>query len=129
MRNETNQAIRNSEIEHYKGLIKEHGDNCQAMWKTLGHIIGNKRKKNTQINSLKIDNNKLTSQMEISNGLNHFLCNVAKGLAKPFEKNNEDEFLKYLDHPVHDSIEVTEISTEEVRNQVKQLYDKKICWT
>ena len=63
--------------------------------------------------------------MEISNGLNHFLCNVAKGLAKPFEKNNEDEFLKYLDHPVHDSIELTEISTEEVRNQVNQLDDKK----
>ena len=45
MRNQTTQAIRNLEIENYKNQIKVHGNNCQAMWKTLSHIIGNKKKK------------------------------------------------------------------------------------
>ena len=55
MRNRTNQAIRNAEIEYYKALINEHGKNCNAMWKTLNHIISNKKKKPTPISSLKIN--------------------------------------------------------------------------
>ena len=45
MRNKTDQAIKNCEIKHYQDQITEHGNNCQAMWKTLGHIIGSKKKK------------------------------------------------------------------------------------
>ena len=42
MRNKTNQAIKNSEIKFYKNLIDNQGNNCQAMWKTLSHILNKK---------------------------------------------------------------------------------------
>ena len=43
MRNKTNQAIKNSEIKLYKTQIDKHGNNCQAMWKTLNHILSKKK--------------------------------------------------------------------------------------
>ena len=125
MRNKTNQAIKNSEIKYYKDLIKEHGNNCQAMWKTLGHIIGNKNNKKTIINSLTLDQNQLTSQLEISEGLNNYFCNIGENLAGQFNDINENDFKQYLNPPEYQSMYMHKILNKEVSKQINQLDSKK----
>ena len=125
MRNETNQAIRNAEIEHYKLLINEHGKGCNEMWKTLKHIIGNKKKKHTTINSLTINNRKLNNHFDIAEGLNIFFCSVGEDLAKQHDNVNRDEFQKYLNRPANQSMYVYNITSKEISNQIKHLDSKK----
>lgn len=125
MRNQTTQAIRNLEIENYKNQIKEHGNNCQAMWKTLSHIIGNKKKKNTGINSLIINEKQVTNQDEITDGLNEFFCYAGENLDKQLEDTNENEFFRYLKAPVRQSIDMSKILTKEVLLQINKLELKK----
>ncbi|CAL4095019.1 unnamed protein product [Meganyctiphanes norvegica] len=124
MRNKTNQAIKNSEIKYYKDLIIEHGNNCQAMWKTLGHIIGNKKNKKTIINSLTLDQKQLTSQLEISEGLNNYFCNIGENLAGQFNDINENDFKKYLNPPANQSMYMHKILNKEVSKLINQLDSK-----
>ena len=125
MRNRTNQAIRNAEIEYYKVLINEHGKNCNAMWKTLNHIISNKKKRHFPINSLTINQKQLNNQQDIAEGLNDFFCNIGESLAKQHAKVNDRDFLKYLDTPVDQSMYMYRISENEISNQIKHLDSKK----
>ena len=125
IRNKTNQAIRNAEIEYYKLLINEHGKGCNAMWKTLKHIIGNKKKSITPINSLTINNKKLDNNFDIAEGLNNFFCSIGEDLAKQHESANNSEFMKYLNTPVNQSMYMYSISTKEISNQIKFLDSKK----
>ena len=125
MRNETNQAIRNSEIAYYQNQIKEHGNNCQSMWKTLSHIIGNKKKKNSNITSLNINQKILTNQLDITDGLNKYFVNISKDLENQIESTNENEFLKYLDTPLKQTLHMRKTTTNEVLNQINQLDSKK----
>ena len=125
MRNKTDQAIKNCEIKHYQNLIKENGNNCQAMWKTLSHIIGSKKKKQTTINSLTINQKSFTNQLEIAEGLNQFLSNAGENLASQFNDIKENEFYRYLNSPVNQSFNIDEITTNEVSTQITSLEMKK----
>ena len=125
MRNKTDQAIKNCEIKHYQDLIKEHGNNCQAMWKTLSHIIGSKNKKQTTINTLNVNQKKLTNQLEITEGLNEFLSNAGENLASEFDDIKENEFYRYLNAPVNQSFYIHKIETKEVSTQIANLENKK----
>ena len=125
MRNKTDQAIKDCEIEHYQDLIKEHGNNCQAMWKTLSHIIGGKKKKHTTINSLTVNQKRLTNQLEITDALNEFLSNVGENLASDFDDIKENEFYRYLNTPVNQSFHINKIATNEVSTQITNLENKK----
>ena len=125
LRNKTNLSIKNSEIQYYKNQINNHGNNCQAMWKTLSHILSKKKNRNTNINSLTVDQKQLTNQAEISEGLNKFFCNVGENLASQFNTTDENEFKKYLSQPANQSIYIHKILNKELTNQISQLDSKK----
>ena len=123
-RNKTNQAIRNAEINHYKDEIKQHGDNCQAMWKTLSHIISRNKKKSPSINSLKVGQRNLTNQLDILEGLNSFFCNVGETLANQFGEFNEDYKL-FFNQPANRTIYLYKIIESELASFIKKLDSKK----
>ena len=125
LRNKTNQAIKNSEIQYYKNQINNHGNNCQAMWKTLSHILSKKKNRNTNINSIVIDQKQLTNQLDISEGLNQFFCNVGENLASQFNNTDENDFKKYLSQPANQSIYIHKILNKEITKQINQLDSKK----
>ena len=109
MRNKTNQAIKKSEIKFYKTQINNQGNNCQAMWKTLNHILSKKNKKHTTINSLFVNQKHLTTQSDISEGLNNFFCNIGENLASHFDNIDTNYFKKYLKQPANQSMYVHKI--------------------
>ena len=123
-RNKTNQAIKNAEIKYYDTKIKEHGNNCNAMWKTLSHILNKNKKKNTSINSLIIDQKQLSNQLDITKGLNNFFCHVAEKLASQLE-NTSNEYKTYFKQPANQSIYLYNVKEKELINQIKQLDSKK----
>ena len=123
-RNKTNQAIKNAEIKYYDTKIKEHGNNCNAMWKTLSHILNKNKKKNISINSLIIDQKQLSNQLDITKGLNNFFCHVAEKLASQLE-NTSNEYKTYFKQPANQSIYLYNVKEKELINQIKQLDSKK----
>ena len=125
MRNKTNQAIKNSEIKLYKTQIDKHGNNCQAMWKTLNHILSKKNNKKTNINSLLVNQKLLTTQSDISEGLNNFFCNIGENLASHFDNIETNDFRKYLKQPANQSMYVHKILNKEITNHINQLDSKK----
>ena len=123
-RNKTNQAIKNAEIKYYKDEIKQHGDNSQAMWKTLSHILCKNKKKSTGINSLVVGDRNLSNQSDILEGLNSFFCNVGETLANKFDNTNED-YKSFFNQPANRSIYLHKILQAELANQIKTLNSKK----
>ena len=95
------------------------------MWKTLSHILSKKKNRNTNINSIVIDQKQLTNQLDISEGLNQFFCNVGENLASLFNNTDENEFKKYLSQPANQSIYIHKILNKEITKQINQLDSKK----
>ena len=82
-----NKIIKSIQQEYYKDLIKQYGNNCIGLWRTLGSIIS-KKNKETKIIKLKI-NNKITSDpLKIANTLNDFFTDIGPKLASKFKNIN-----------------------------------------
>ena len=70
-RNVLNKIIKDMQRDYYKNLIQQHNNNCIGLWKTLGSIICNK-KRETNINKLKINNQIINDPVQIANAMNIF---------------------------------------------------------
>ena len=124
-RNQTTNLIRNEEIKYYKNQIITHGNNCQAMWKTLGNILNNKRHKSQDISSLVINNEVITDKNKIVQTMNNYLCGIGEKLANQHNNDRENEFEEYLNKPMSHSMYMSKITTKEIANQIKDLDTKK----
>ena len=95
------------------------------MWKTLNHILSKKNNKKTNINSLLVNQKLLTTQSDISEGLNNFFCNIGENLASNFDNIETNDFRKYLKQPANQSMYVHKILNKEITNHINQLDSKK----
>ena len=124
-RNKTNNVIKNAEISHYKEKIMNHGNNCIAMWKTLGHILNKKRNKISTINSLEINGRKITNQTDIAESINNYFCEIGENLAAEMDGNDPDEFKQYLNRSCNQSMFLHKFHLNEVKIQIQNLDIKK----
>ena len=95
-RNETNSKIRQAKKDYYCNKISAEKQDPKVTWKTINSLIG-KHIKPTKVNELVVNNTKLTSPDEISEGFNDFFSNIGPNLAEKIEKT-EYKFKDYIKH-------------------------------
>ena len=97
-----------------------HGNNCIAMWKTLGHILNKKRNKISTINALEINGRKITNQTDIAESINNYFCEIGENLAAEMDGNDPDEFKQYLNRSCNQSMFLHTFHLNEVKIQINE---------
>ena len=119
-RNMLNKIIKSIQQEYYKDLIKQYGNNCIGLWRTLGSIIS-KKNKETKIIKLKI-NNKITSDpLKIANTLNDFFTDIGPKLASKFKNINQNEFMKFMGESCKQSMYMHSTNKNEIKKTYRQI--------
>ena len=123
-RNTLNKVIKTAQKDYYQNLIKQHNNSCIGLWKTLGTIIS-KKNKNTSINNLKIDNNKINDPVKIANTLNDFFSNIGPELASKFQDRDNNSFMRFMGESSQQSMCMYETNPDEVQKLITKLKIKK----
>merc|ERR1712240_358922 len=110
--------------EYYKNLIKQHNNNCIGLWKTLGSIICNK-KKETNINKLKINNQIINDPIKIANTMNNYFTNIGPDLAKKFKNPTNTNFMKFMGESNEQSMYMFKTNSNEIYKLINKLKNKK----
>ena len=83
-----------------------------------------KNEKSTNIKSLKLKGNTVTDPNKMADIMNKFFSTIGKNLASQI-KTKDNGFRKYLKNRVQQSIQLDEVTSEEVFKILKQLKSKK----
>ena len=110
--------------DYYKKLIQQHNNNCIGLWKTLGTIICNK-KRETNINKLKINNQIINDPVQIANAMNNFFTNIGPDLAKKCQ-NSDNSFMNFMGESNKQSMYLFKTSPNEVYKLINKLKNKKL---
>ena len=87
------QVKRKAKINYYRSRCREFKNDTRKLWNVINTVTGRTKKKETIINSLKIDNMKTTNSKKITNGLCDYFANVGKEFANRIPKGKYD--IKY----------------------------------
>ena len=84
-----------------------------------------KKNKNTSINNLKIDNNKINDPVKIANTLNDFFSNIGPELASKFQDRDNNSFMRFMGESSQQSMCMYETNPDEVQKLITKLKIKK----
>ena len=120
-RNKTSELIKKEEESYYKNIINSHKNSSQALWKTFGKVLNNKKIKHSKIGSLDVNGEIQTNPGAIANSFNNFFSEIGEKLANKFTNQNNSEFAKYLGSPVQHSMFFHSISESEINEVISDL--------
>ena len=120
-RNKTSELIKKEEESYYKNIINSHKNSSQALWKTFGKVLNNKKIKHSKIGSLDVNGEIQTNPGAIANSFNNFFSEIGEKLANKFSNQNNSEFAKYLGSPVQHSMFFHSISESEINEVISDL--------
>ena len=123
-RNVLNKIIKDSQKNYYKDLIKQHNNNCIGLWKVLGSIIC-KKKRETNINKLSINNQIINDPIQIANTMNNYFTNIGPELAKKFQNCIENDSMKFMGEGTKQSMYLFKTNPNEVKKLISKLNNKK----
>ena len=84
------QVKRKAKVHFYRSRCKYFKNDTRKLWSVINSITGRTKKKETIINSLKINNIKTTNSRKITNGLCDYFANVGKDFANRIPTGNSD---------------------------------------
>ena len=123
-RNVLNRIIKNAQKDYYKDLIKQHNNSCMGLWKTLGSIIC-KKKRETNINKLTVNNQTINDPVQIANTMNNYFTKIGPELAEKFKNSNENNFMKFMGDSNKQSMYMFKTNSNEIYKLISKLNDKK----
>ena len=125
-RNHLNNILLKTERDHYASLIEENKSNLKKSWRILKEIISKKQNSGTSSRFL-VNNKFITDKKEISNSFNSFFINIGPSLAGkiPSVDKAPSSFMK---NRIIDSIYLTEVIDEEIKNIIRNLNDGSAGW-
>ena len=95
----TEKQIYKAKRKYYSNQITKCNTNAKKQWKLMNEII-NRRKTNSKITKLKINDKDISNGSQISNHFNTYFCNIASKLKGELRMNseisNDDNPLQYL---------------------------------
>lgn len=106
-------VIKDAKIKHDKEMIEKNSNNPKQLWSIINSKIGNKNKKDSNINEI-INENKesIKDQKEIANTMNDFYCNMGEKMSKKIlePKNTNLELPEMIQNTIFikptDSLEI-----------------------
>ena len=119
------QVRRKAKTNYYRSRCKEFKNDTRKLWNVINTITGRTKKKETIINSLKIDNMKTTNSKKITNGLCDYFANVGKEFANKIPKGKHDikYYLDKIPNNQH-SIFLTSTTKTEITKLIGSLKNK-----
>ena len=124
-KNITLREQRKDKIKWADDLIRKEGNTKKNLWCTAKRISGDGRQR--AINSLKIDNVRITNQAEIANALNEHFINKIDKLKKEMPKPDKD-ILKELHNtptPKEESMDLMSITETELNKNIRKMKKKQ----
>ena len=122
--NKVRELLRKSESMFYKKQLNEHSGNSQALWKTFGKILNNKKSSSHVVNKLRINNKEISDNYRIAEEFNKYFCSIGEKLAENFENSNYN-YRNYLRNKVENSFFFHEITENELSKEISKLDNKK----
>ena len=123
-RNKVNFLCEKAQNEHYYKKIQEGKDTLKALWDIAGTILNPKKsRKNTVIESLKINNKLVHDKQQICNTINDFFSNIGKNLADKIEAKTD--YKRYLRAPNPNSMALLLTDADEVQKIITNLKTNK----
>ena len=123
-RNKVNFLCEKAQNEYYYQKIQKGKDTLKALWDIAGTILNPKKsRKNTVIESLKINSKIIHDKQEICNTINDFFSNIGKNLADNIEAKTD--YKTYLRAPNPNSMALLLTNTDEVKKIISNLKTNK----
>ena len=115
---------RRSKKNHFLSYFTEHQSNVKKTWEGIKSIINISKKKNTQFNKLISNDQAISGNKEMANGMNKFFVNIGSMVeAKiPSSKNG---FKSYLKNRNSDSMFLRGCDNVEIESIIKEMNTSK----
>ena len=107
--------LRQAKRIYYNKTFGDVKNNIKSTWKIINNILNRKRNnKNDNIDSITIENEKITNKQEITNSFNNFFVNIGKKLQDSNITASNNSFDRYLKSPNKHTIFLKPISQNEI---------------
>jgi len=114
-----------AEQKFYHDKFNSKCKNIKQLWSNLNNLFSfSKPKNNSPISKLTINNTDYTNTKDICNELNSYYCSIGPKLASSISCK-PDDFFKYCDQPLSNSLFCTPVSASEILNIVSHFRDNK----
>lgn len=117
--------LRNEEKNYYDKLLKDQINNIKGTWKILNNLIKKGAKSMNLPREFNIADRKITNWDEIAQGFNKFFTNIGPDLARKIPSTPGVDFSKFLTYSNNDSMFLSGVSEEEIKNVVEKFDNKK----
>ena len=118
-------CIRKSESFYYQELFENTKSSAYNLWKQLGPIINNKKKKRGNlINKIIKDGVTFSDAKGIANALNSYFCEIGQELQSKFP-NTDQSFTNYLPTNTTENFFLQPITAHEIKLEILKLNPKK----
>ena len=126
-RNKITHMKRLSFNNYYSKKLQRSFGNKRKEWEIVNQITSYKKKKNSEINSLKGENNEiLRNARDVANGLNKHFNSIGQKMANKFPKSNEKGYkaVEKIERTL-ESIYLRRTSIEEIEKMIDKLKSNK----
>ena len=122
--NKVSTMMKSAKQPMYKTKLEEGKDNPSSIWKLFRELgAGKKSKSKENILSINVDNEFVSSDVEIANAFNKYFANVASKLKEPIHDSNFEYIKKCVDSKVDNNVSfsIPEINITFVRKYILNL--------
>ena len=105
-------------------INKMDGFNVKTQWSNLNTLLNNKKSKNTDINSIKIDNNIVENKKDICNHLNNYFTDIGTTTSNSIPIIDNCSFKDFMGPANVHTFSFFNISPEEVRITINNFKNK-----
>lgn len=122
-RNKVVKLIKDSKKAQYSEMVIANNNKPNSVWKLFKEIGVNKKKCNSNISSLKVDDNDIKDSTTIANEFNNFFVSVASNIKEPISVSEFKELKEFCDSKVPSDtyFRIPEISEKTVETFLKNL--------
>ena len=124
-RNSLNMRLKQAEISYYKEKLSDRRNSVTTFWKTFGQTLNpRKKKENTRIQKLVMDNDEITSDQLMADCMNDYFCSVGENIDKQLPKGR-NHFRQYMSNKIQQTFFLSATSEQDVLRELKALNPKK----
>ena len=124
-KNILNSCLKQAEENFYQNIFSEKHKGIAHFWKAFGETLNAKKKKtNYKLQKLIIENQVVTDENDIVNGLNNYFCSIGQKLSSQIPTTAK-HFESYLRNEVHETFFLAPVMAQEVSRHLKSLHPRK----
>jgi len=126
-KNRLTSILRSSEKLYYADKLVKYKNDLKMTWRTLNEITQRKKKKKSNVNEFKSEDNIITDDKEIANCFVNFFTNIGPKLAEKIDKCPGRNYSNFLSNSVVNSMYLSPVTEDEIIKIVSKFRNKTSC--